>query len=161
MSLRYQFQRAQQIIQQLDEAEKKSLQNICGRIKRAETSLQQKSSSLMTRCIHKCKGICCRNVQSDLIISYLDFVYILALNPVLTESILECLEKEIPFFTSDCIFLKDGAGPCIFPDELRPEVCIVTFCGDTSPVKKEIAEVKRSFFRLTWFILLRKIRRWV
>ncbi|MFO8084046.1 MAG: hypothetical protein R6U27_06995 [Desulfobacterales bacterium] len=161
MSLTYQFKQAQKIINELNAEDASSLQKICREIQVAEMDLQEKSKSLMTRCIHKCGGICCKNVQLDLIISHWDFVFILALKPFLKERILKCLEMEKPFFSSDCIFLKDGAGPCIFPDDARPEVCIVTFCDDTSPLKKEIANVKRKFFKLTWFILIRKVRRFL
>jgi hypothetical protein len=161
MSLNYQFRQAQKIIRGLSSEDSKSLQKICREIQAAEKKLQEKSKNLMTRCIKKCGGICCKNVQSDLIISHWDFVFILTLKPSLENDLLKYLEKEQPFFTSDCIFLKNGAGPCIFPDDTRPEVCIVTFCDDTSPVKKEIVSVKRKFFKLTWFVLLRKIQKYI
>ncbi len=161
MSLKYQFTQAQKIISRLNSQDAKSLQKICRDIQAAEIKLQEKSKDLMTRCIKQCGGICCKNVQLDLIISHWDFVFILSLKPSLVNDMLTCLEKEQPFFSSDCIFLKDGAGPCIFPDDTRPEVCIVTFCDDISPVKKEIVSVKRKFFKLTWFILLLKIRRFI
>ncbi len=95
----------------------------------------------MTRCIQRCGGICRRNLQLDLVIGHWDFVFMLASNPALKEKIEECLEKEAPFFTSDCIFLENGVGPCVFPPDARPEVCLVTFCDDTSPVKREIVAV--------------------
>lgn len=159
MSLTSQFKQAQKIIQELSPEEAESLRKICYDIQAEEIKLQEKSKDLMTRCIQNCGGICCRNVQSDLVISHLDFVFLLSLKPALEENILKCLEKEQPFFSSDCIFLKDGTGPCIFPDDARPEVCIVTFCDDISPVNTEIARVKRKFFKLTWFVFLRKWRR--
>ncbi len=161
MSLNYQFRQAQKIIRGLNPEELKSLQKICGEIQTAEIALQEKSKDLMTRCIKKCGGICCKNVQSDLIISHWDFVFILTLMPSLENDMSTCLKKEQPFFSSDCIFLNDGAGPCIFPDDARPEVCIVTFCDNTSPVRKEIIGVKRKFFKLTCFVLMRKIQRFL
>jgi hypothetical protein len=159
MSLNYQFRQAQKIIRGLNFEDTKSLKEICCEIQAAEIKLQKKSENLMTRCLEKCGGICCKNVQSDLIISHWDFVFILTLKPFLENDMLKCLKNEQPFFSSDCLFLKDGAGPCIFPNDARPEVCIVTFCDDTSPIKKEIVSVKRKFFKLTWFILWRKIHR--
>lgn len=159
MSLNHQFKQAKKIIRGLNSDNLKGLQKICCEIQAAEIRLQKKSRNLMTRCIQKCRGICCKNVQSDLIISHWDFVFILTMIPSLENQMLTCLEKEQPFFSSDCIFLKNGKGPCIFPDDARPEVCIVTFCDDTSMIKKEISKVKREFFKLTWFILLRKIQR--
>jgi hypothetical protein len=161
MSLAYQFKQAQKILRDLNSEDVSALEQICREIQVAEIDLQEKSKSLMTRCIHQCGGICCRNVQSDLIISHWDFVFILALKPFLKRNILRCLEKEKPFFSADCIFLENGSGPCIFPADARPEVCIVTFCDDTSPVKKEIASVKRKFFKLIWFILIRKVKRFL
>jgi hypothetical protein len=159
MSLNYQFRQALKIIRELNSQDTKSLQKICREIQAAEIKLQEKSKDLMTRCIKRCGGICCKNVQLDLIISHWDFVFILALKPSLVNDMLTCLEKEQPFFSSDCIFLKEGVGPCLFPDNTRPEICIVTFCDDTSPIKKEIVSVKRKFFKLTWFIILRKIQK--
>jgi hypothetical protein len=159
MSLNYQFKQAKKIIGGLNPEDKKFLYNFCCQIQHAEINLQAKSKDLMTRCITKCGGICCKNVQSDLIISHWDFVFILTLKPFLENAILKCLENEQPLFSSDCIFLKDAAGPCIFPDDVRPEVCIVTFCDNVSTVKKEIVAVKRKFFKLSWFIHLRKIKR--
>jgi hypothetical protein len=161
MSLNYQFRQAQKIIRGLRSEDAQSLLNICREIQIAEIKLQEKSKDLMTRCIQKCGGICCKNVQSDLIISHWDFVFILTLKPFLEDAMLKCLENEQPFFSSDCIFLQNGAGPCIFPDDARPEVCIVTFCDNTSPVKKEIVSVKRKFFKLTWFVIMRKIHRFL
>jgi hypothetical protein len=161
MYIANQFKQAQKIISEFNTENLKSLQKICLEIQAAQIALQEKSKNLMTRCIKKCGGICCKNVQSDLIISHWDFVFILTLEPSLEKNMLKCLEKEQPFFSSDCIFLKDGAGPCIFPNNIRPEVCIVTFCDNTSPVKKEIVRVKRKFFKLTWFVLLRKIQRYI
>lgn len=158
MSLNHQFKQAKKIIRGLNSDNLKSLQKICCEIQAAEIRLQKKSRNLMTRCIQKCRGICCKNVQSDLIISHWDFVFILTMKPSLENQMLTCLEKEQPFFSSDCIFLNNGEGPCIFPDDARPEVCIVTFCDDTSKIKKEISQVKRKFFKLTWFVLLRKIQ---
>ena len=156
MSLNYQFRQAKKIIDKLDPETTNSLQKICRDIQAAEINLQKKSRDLMTRCIYKCRGICCKNVQSDLIISHWDFVFILTVNPSLENQISTCLEKENPFFSSDCLFLNEGTGPCIFPENARPEVCIVTFCDGTSKIKKEIAQVKREFFKLTWFFILRK-----
>jgi hypothetical protein len=47
----------------------------------------------------------------------------------------DCLARE-SFFPSDCIFLENGTGPCLFPDSLRPERCIISFCGVEPSVRK-------------------------
>ena len=164
MSLKHLFRQAQKIIEESSAEDWKGLERICLEIRDAEMELQEKARPIMTRCIHRCGGICCRNIQIDLIIGLWDFLFMLVLKPHLKKQIEECLEKEEPIFSADCIFLKDGVGPCIFPYDARPEVCIVTFCGDTSPIKKKIAAVKRKFFKLTCFASLRKPRatiRWL
>jgi hypothetical protein len=164
MSLTRQYKAARSLISELCEKDKKRLIEICDEIREAEILLQKKSRRIMTRCIQKCEGICCRNVQLDLIINYLDFLFITALEPVLNEKIKECLKKEQPFFSSDCIFLENGEGPCIFPSYVRPEVCLVTFCDNISSIKKEIRKVKLKFFKLTWFVMMRKpraVKNWI
>ena len=158
MSLRHLFRQAEKIIAASSPEDLKGFERICLEIQDAELELQEKARPIMTRCIHRCEGICCRNVQIDLIIGLWDFLFILVLKPHLKKQIEECLEKEEPFFSSDCVFLKDGTGPCIFPPDARPEVCLVTFCDDTSQVKKEISRIKRKFFRLMWFVLMRRPR---
>ena len=159
MSLRRQFEHAEKILSTLGGEENEELLKICREIRSAEIELHKKSSNLMRRCIERCTGICCRNLQLDLIISHWDFLYILIVRPDLKREMVECLEKEKPFFSADCIFLKDGVGPCIFPSDARPEVCLVTFCDDTGPVKKEIGKVKRKFFKLSWYADLQRIKK--
>ncbi len=154
MSLAHQFKQAEKILNGFCDEDKKEVIKICQEIRSAEIALQKKSAGLMRRCMEKCNGMCCRNVQLDLIINRLDFLYILALRPNLRQRILECLKKEKPFFSMDCMFLKNGTGPCIFPSDARPEVCIVTFCADTGPIRREINNVKRKFFKLNWYIFL-------
>ncbi len=158
MSLRHLFRQAEKIIADSSQEDLERLERICLEIRDAELELQEKAKPIMSRCIHRCGGICCRNVQIDLIIGLWDFLFIMISKPFLKEKIEECLEKEEPFFSADCVFLNDGVGPCIFPSDARPEVCLVTFCGDTSTISKEIARVKKAFFRLTWFVMTRKLK---
>jgi hypothetical protein len=56
----------------------------------------------------------------------------------LDDQMAACLKKEPALYISDCIFLKNGTGPCIFPHSVMPEMCITTFCFDETPAKKEI-----------------------
>ena len=156
MSMRHLFRQAEKIIEGSNQEDLEGLKKICQEIRDAELELQEKSKPIMVRCIQRCEGICCRNVHLDLIIDVWDFLFILVLKPHLNKEIEECLQNEEPFFSADCVFLKNGVGPCIFPYDARPEVCLVTFCDDTSPIKKEIAKVKRKFFKLTWYVFLRK-----
>ncbi len=158
MSLKSDFRKAEKIVSQLGAEDLSKLRQICAEIRDSEIRLQEKSKRLMIRCVQRCGGICCRNLQIDLIIGQWDFVFIMTLNPFLIEKIKACLEKEEPFFTSDCIFLENGVGPCIFPSDARPEVCLVTFCDDVSSIRKEIVDVKMKFFKLSWFLISRKPR---
>jgi hypothetical protein len=128
------------------------------KVSRAEAALSRAAAPLLNRCTTVCQGLCCRNIVPDTLIDTMDFVFALSLDCTLENGIARHLEKEDPLYATDCIFLKDGIGPCIFPTTLRPQVCITTFCGDDREIKKEIARVKRAFFRLEWFVRLRKWR---
>ncbi len=159
MSLAYQFKKANRIIQSLDWAERTTLNRICSDIREAEIDLGNAAEQLMTACHTGCKGICCRNIDLDAIIGLSDFVYILAIRPDLAEQMADCLEKESRLFTADCIFLENGTGPCIFPEDVRPQTCLITFCDEDAPIGRHIARVKRAFFGLSCFVSLRWLRR--
>ncbi len=159
MGLKAEFHRAKQIIAKTDISHLRKTQEICKKIRAAEIRLMEKAAPLMEKCGKSCYGICCKNIELDAIIGLGDFIYILILAGHMEKEISECLEKENPLFRSDCIFLKNGKGPCIFPYAIRPEVCITTFCGDDSIVKKEIREVKKGFVRLGWYVTLTRIKR--
>ena len=159
VGLRYKLRRAAAIIDDLTPAEKLILDGHCRAIHRAETGLMDRAEALMARCIAACQGLCCRNAAFDDIIGLADFVYILGRAPHLQARMADCLAAEKPFFTGDCLFLADGRGPCIFSDTLRPEVCITTFCADTTPVRPQIARVKRAFMALNWFLWWRGLKR--
>lgn len=118
----------------------------------------------MEQCAMQCRGICCRNIHLDAIIGRGDLVYSLALNPGLAPEIGASLENEPLLYSADCVFLKNGVGPCIFPDDLKPEVCLTTFCGDTTTVNREIRQLKTRFRRLDLFIAIshwRQSVRWI
>jgi hypothetical protein len=55
-------------------------------------------------------------------------------------------------------FLARGRGPCIFADDLRPEVCITTFCADTTNLRCEIRDVKRGFAALGRFLVRQRLK---
>lgn len=158
MGLKYLFVKAEGIINTLGSKDLQSLGGICKEIQEAEDKLLQNAEENMKKCIATCEGLCCRNIELDAIIGLSDFIYLLTAGSSLRDKILQCLEKENPLFTSDCIFLENGQGPCIFPPNSRPETCIVTFCSDETAIKKEIRLVKLKFMKLGWFILLRKPR---
>jgi hypothetical protein len=158
MLLNYRFKKAGQIIDNLSLEDSRRLRKICCGIQQAQDDLLTQAQSLMRRCLTACEGLCCRNVQLDQIISLYDFIYLLIIAPSLKAGISECLEKENPLYSSDCLFLKDGSGPCIFPPHVRPEICITTFCGDDTPIRAQINRLTRSHRELYRFIRYARFR---
>ena len=158
MNLQYKFKQATRFINDLCPAEHSTLENICKEIQGAENKLRISAEELLQRCYTACEGLCCRNLDLDAVISKEDFVYLLTNAGELRDTIAACLQNEVAFFTFDCIFLENGSGPCLFPPDVRPLTCLVTFCDDETSVKKEIAQVKKKFLKLYWFIFFRRIR---
>ena len=157
MALNYKLNRAAGILQRLTASEAARLDRICTGIRRAEGRLSKRSAPLVEKCVANCRGLCCRNAAFDDIIGLADFIYILRLAPHLEEPMRACLVDEKPFFTADCPFLAQGRGPCIFADDLRPEVCITTFCADTTDLRSEIRDVRRGFAALGRFLLRHRL----
>lgn len=161
MGLKYKFKKAQEIIERSGNKDLIAIKGICEEIQRSQNKLLEQAKDVLKYCNDRCRGLCCRNIYPDDIITLADFVYILAMkNSVessLRDEISECLKKET-LFSSSCIFLKKGEGPCIFPSDLRPEMCIISFCGGDTTIKKEINMVGSKFSKLIRFILLRKPR---
>jgi hypothetical protein len=161
MGIKADFVEAERILARLEPADKQRLQKICEEIQTAEADLLARAGSAMERCIHTCQGLCCRNIQLEAIIGVWDLVYILTVAGEYRDRLAACLEKEIPFYASDCIFLADGVGPCLLPDTSRAEVCLTTFCSGADTVEREIRKVKRCFYKLGWFLVMRTPRRFV
>jgi len=157
MGLKYKFKKAQEIIERSGNKDLIAIKEICEKIQRAQNKLLEEGKDVLKYCQDRCQGLCCRNICPDDIITLADFVYILAMESSLREEISECLKKET-LFSSSCIFLKSGEGPCIFPSDLRPEKCITSFCGGDTTIRKEINMVGSKFSKLIRFILLRKPR---
>jgi hypothetical protein len=86
-----------------------------------------------------------------------DFVYILALEPLLEAGIGKRLRGKDSLYTSNCPFLEGGVGPCIFPPDVRPEVCITSFCRGDEPLKAEIRRIKIGFWKLGVLVGFRRI----
>jgi len=157
MGLKYKFKKAQGIIEKLGDKDLIAIKGICEEIQGAQNKLLEEAKDVLKYCKDRCRGLCCRNIYPDEIITLEDFVYILIMESSMREEISECLKKET-LFSSSCIFLKRGEGPCIFPSDLRPEKCITSFCGGDTTIKKEINMVGSKFSKLIRFILLRKPR---
>lgn len=152
MSLRYYFAKAQNTLDRITTYEKEIIEKQCQSIQIAEEQLQAAGRSAFLRCYRGCEGLCCRNLDIEAVIGFGDFVYLLTVKRQIEESISASLENEKSFFTADCIFLMAGKGPCLFPETLRPEVCITTFCFDVPPLKKEIRQVKSQFMKLNFYL---------
>jgi len=158
MGLGYQFKKARKTLSSLAPADRRTLAAICRDIQQAEENLLAAAEEALYRCRTVCRGICCHNVDLDAVLGFPDFVYILTLESSLAGRMAACLKNEPVLYVSDCIFLENGTGPCIFPHSVMPEVCITTFCTDETPAKKEIKLLKWKFFRLGWFLATLKVR---
>ncbi len=158
MSIRYKFKQAKQLISLLSPQDLKLVKAICLDIHKKEKALLRKAEQNLNRCYHSCEGLCCKNIQIDTILSHWDFFYLFIQTNGVDQKLVKCLENENRLFSADCIFLKDGVGPCLFPDGIRPEICIVSFCTETQSIDPEVKKVKRCFLKLTWtvnFLLMR------
>ena len=158
MSLNHDFKRAIRRIDALDAGERRTLLTLCGEIYRAQQVLIRRAAPILERCMAGCQGLCCRNIRVADIITHWDLIYILALAPHLEREVAGCLATE-PFFPADCLFLEGGRGPCLFPDFLRPERCIISFCRVEPSVEQEIRQVMGGFSRLIRFFTFRPLRR--
>jgi hypothetical protein len=157
MSLRYKFRKAGKIIQGLRPEERVTLGNICCDIQQAEKDLLKAAEDILNDCGKRCRGLCCRNIHIDDIMTLLDCVHILATVPRIQADVDEALTREA-LHSADCIFLKNGSGPCIFPAEARPEKCILSFCHGDGIVASEMRHVRKRFNRLARFIQFQKPR---
>ncbi len=159
MYLNKTLKKAQKFISRLRHNDLKKLKNICAEIREAEKNLITKAFelSILDKCEKRCKGICCKNIQIDAVINFLDFVYILGMDNSFKDDIRKCLKNET-LFISDCVFLKNNEGPCIFPYGLKPEKCVITFCFDEDLIKKEINLVRTKFTKLHLFIIITNLK---
>lgn len=157
MSLKHSFKTALKRIDALDGDERETLLAICRDIRHAQETLTEKAAPVLANCM-ACQGLCCRNIHPADIITEWDLVYILAMAPQTEAAMAVCLTGE-GFFPADCIFLENGTGPCLFPDTLRPERCIISFCRVEPSLEKEIARVMGGFSRLIRFFMFRPFRR--
>lgn len=156
MSLRYCYKKAARILQRLSPQSRDALEVLCRQVQDAERQLNAAASLRLKGCLEDCQGLCCRNLQLDAVFGAPDFVYLLAMASSLEAKIAECLRHEEPFFTSNCLFLERGVGPCLFPPDVRPEVCITSFCRGDELLKPQIRRVKMEFWKLGFFMNISK-----
>ena len=155
MSTTHKIIKAQSIIDSLQYRDLESLKKTCIELQDAQNKLIKKGTPYFQYCQQHCSGMCCRNIHVDDIITLLDFVFILTLNPKIFEKALASARKE-SMFTSDCLFLANGSGPCMFAANQKPERCIITFCQDTGPLKNEIKKIRKQFNRILRLIVLKR-----
>jgi hypothetical protein len=157
MSLSYCYRKAARILPRLHPDSRDALNALCRQIQVAERRLNAAAAARLKGCLEECRGLCCRNLQLDAVFGVPDFVYILATDPSLDAAVAHCLRHESPIFTSDCPFLENGVGPCIFPPDVRPEVCITSFCRGDEALKPEIRRVKTCFWKLGVLVNTRRL----
>jgi hypothetical protein len=159
MSLRHSYRQAEKILRHWPAETRPLLTHLCRRIQDAEQRLNVAAAQRLTGCLRDCRGLCCRNLHLDAVFGVPDFVYILGLAPALGSTIDGCLRHEYPLFTANCPFLERGVGPCLFPPDLRPEVCITSFCRGDEGLKPEIRRIKLGFWRLGFLTHFRRVPR--
>lgn len=160
MGLSYSLKAAKKRRDALDPDERKAVLAICREIYEAERALTQKAAPIVSRCMVKCRGLCCQNIIPADIITEWDLLYILLMAPQAEETLATCVAGE-GFFSGKCVFLETGTGPCMFPDNVRPERCIISFCNVEPSVEKEISRVMKGFSRLIRYIQWQPLRRGV
>jgi hypothetical protein len=159
MSLNYCFKRATRIMRRFPPGSRDVRYALCRQIQDAQRELNAAAAVRLKSCLETCRGLCCRNLQLETVFGVADFVYLLTLEPALHEKVAECLRHEDPLFTSNCPFLERGIGPCLFPPDVRPEVCITSFCRDDAALSAEIRRVKIRFWKLGVLLRFRKVPR--
>lgn len=160
MELQYKIQKALRFIDSLSGKEREALQNICFEIQRAQAALNAAAVSYFQRCMLECRGVCCKNIHVNDVVTQLDLVYVLSMKEVSSDQILEFATSE-KLFSADCLFLKDGQGPCFFPANIKPERCIITFCGETRPIRRELKAIRSKFNKLSRFTRFKRPFIWI
>lgn len=160
LELQYKIKKALRFIDSLSGKERETLQNICFEIQRAQAALNVEAVSYFQRCMFECRGICCKNINVKDVVTQLDLVYILSMKGASSNQILQFAKSE-KLFSADCLFLKDGQGPCIFPADVKPERCIMTFCGNTRPIRRELKAIRSKFNKLSRFTKFKRPFLWI
>lgn len=160
MGTRYLFEKAVKISQNLSPRENAIVKNLCHEIRKSQEELIAVAEDAMCRCILQCKGICCRSLDIDSIFSLWDFIFILMLIPGLKDEMQKLLSAHSPLYLSPCPFLMGGKGPCIFPDGIKPQICVITFCSNDEKIRKPVKSVNLNFYKLCWQIQYLRIK-WI
>jgi hypothetical protein len=159
MGIRSSVVRAAKIVDSYGGEHHQRLKSICAGIQAAETDLVRHAQGLFAECQGRCRGMCCRNIEIGNIISALDFVYIFTMDQTVRGPVW-VMSQQQNLFTADCIFLKEGTGPCLFKASIKPEMCIATFCGDVQPIKGHLKTLRAEFGRLQRFVMRQRPWLW-
>jgi len=160
MGLFRKYQRALSLLKTLDRNEVAALTHICRTIEHAQRDLLVSAAPLMDDCAQRCRGLCCRNIHTDDVIDLFDLQCLLIRRPALSGEV-EQRSAASSLFSGPCVFLKDGKGPCIFSGNLKPRVCVTTFCQDDHALGAEIHAVEDAFGHLYRFWRYRGLPRWL
>ena len=160
MSLSRKYQRASSLLETLERNEVAALSHICRTIEQAQCELLASAAPFMNDCAQRCRGLCCRNIRPDDVIDLFDLQCLLIRLPGLKSEI-ERRAAACSLFSGPCVFLKDGKGPCILPGDLKPRVCVTTFCQDDTALKVQIHAVEAAFGQLYRFWRYRRIPAWL
>ncbi len=159
MGTRYGFKRAVRITQNLSPTDKTLVKEMCRAIQKSQKALLYAAQDIMFKSIQKCRGLCCKNLDIDSIFSLWDFIYILTLEPGMKDEIQERLDTHTSLYLSPCPFLRDNEGPCIFPDTVKAQICVTTFCSDDQTIRPFIKTVNLNFYKLCWLVQYLRLKR--
>jgi hypothetical protein len=157
MGLKHYYHQATKTLRRWPAESLPLLGRLCWQIQDAERRLNEAAAGRLHGCLKECRGLCCRNLDLEAVFGVPDFVYIRVAASALDAAITECLRRENPIFTSNCPFLEHGVGPCIFPPDVRPEVCITSFCRGDSELTAAIRAVKIRFWMLGVVLHTRRV----
>ncbi len=160
MELQKKIEKARAIIDSLCVRDRVRLLDICDEIKHAQQELNREAADHFNDCMQRCRGICCRNICINDVVTQLDLIYILAIEKDVLEQVCTCAQAET-LFSADCLFLQNRLGPCLFAADSKPERCIITFCGETRPIRKEIKAVRSKFSKLSRFTKIKRPFLWI
>lgn len=160
MGTRYLFEKAVKITQNLSPPENINVKNLCHAIRKAQDELLFAADDAMFNCLRQCKGICCQSLDIDSIFSLWDFIFILMLKPGLKDEMRKRLDTHTSLYLSPCPFLVDGKGPCIFPDGIKAQICVITFCSNDEKIKNPVKKVNLNFYKLCWQVQYLRVK-WI
>lgn len=160
MQLLYHIEKARKLVNSMAGDQARRLRHICREITVAQQRLNAEAEPYFVRCTQRCQGICCKNIHINEIVNILDLIYILTVKPELYPKLKASAANE-RIFSADCLFLQNGAGPCLFPSDSKPERCILTFCEDTTSIRHATRAVRSKFSKLSRYTKLRRPFFWI